>query len=335
MKILRIGDPHVTVSNLKDSKNLIDFIIKTAIEYKVIRIEFLGDLFHTHAVKRLEVENFWMGAFNSLSTLNIPIYALVGNHDKINLKGQEISINALNVFKKCSNILIIDTPMIPHSSTDSQQNLNIGYIPYIEDKESFIEAARRLYNDGAQELLIAHQTFTGAVYEGGFYDPNGIEPDLILQDQIISGHIHTSQQIGKCFYTGTPKWDIVSDANIAKGIWMFEHNEKGTVINKEFISTENIVTPITKYIINEGEETPELKENARNYLEFHGKTAWINKMKKKYKGIASIKGVPVDRKMLKLDKDKSLTLIEYLSQQFQPIKGVTKQEINNYLLNIS
>ena len=127
----------------------------------------------------------------------------------------------------------------------------------------------------------------------------------------------------------------MADANENKGIWIFEHNENGSVKNKKFISTENVVTPITKYVVYEGEAVPELKENARNYLEFHGKTAWINKMKKKYKGLANIKAKPVDRKINKIDMEKSKTLVDFLNNYFEPINGVSKQEIDKYLRGLS
>ena len=42
-KILRVGDPHVQVSNLKDAEKLLDFAIVTAIERQIPTIEFLGD----------------------------------------------------------------------------------------------------------------------------------------------------------------------------------------------------------------------------------------------------------------------------------------------------
>ena len=32
MKIMRVGDPHIQVSNLKDSRSLMEFVMKTAME---------------------------------------------------------------------------------------------------------------------------------------------------------------------------------------------------------------------------------------------------------------------------------------------------------------
>jgi len=323
VKILRVGDPHVMVSNLKDSNALMDFVVKTARKEAVDQIEFLGDLFHTHAVKRIEVEHFWYHALSKCSEIvgKNSVVVLVGNHDQPGSKEKEQEMNALNVFRGIANI--ISEPTIVKN--------NIGYIPYMSDKDAFLQASAKLHEDGATKLLVAHQTFTGATYENGFYAEDGIEPDLIHQENIISGHIHKQQNIGKCFYPGTPKWDTMSDANEDKGIWIFDHDGSGAVTNKVFISTKDIVTPIYKHTFEEGSEEPVLVDNARNYLELVGKAAWITKMKKKYKGQAQIKARPTDRKSVKIERDGLMTVQSYIDKHFEPIDGVDKKDIKQYL----
>jgi DNA repair exonuclease SbcCD nuclease subunit len=327
MKVLRVGDPHVMVSNLKDSQALMDFIVETALREEVDQIEFLGDQFHTHAVKRVEVEHFWYHALSKCSKIvgKNSVVVLVGNHDQPGSKEKEQEMNALNVFKDLA--LIVNEPMIVRN--------NIGYIPYMSDKDAFLQASADLYNKGATKLLVAHQTFTGATYENGFYAEDGIEPDLVHQEAIISGHIHKQQAIGKCFYPGTPKWDTMSDANEDKGIWIFNHNEDGSVKEKKFISTKDVVTPIYKHVFEEGGEEPVLVEGARNYLELVGKAAWITKMKKKYKGKVNLKARPTDRKSVRLDSDSLLTINSYIDNHFEIIDGVKKDEIKQYLESIN
>lgn len=328
MKILRVGDPHVKVSNLKDSEKLIEFIIKTAKEHQVNSVEILGDLFHTHAIKRLEVENFWIWAFDKFNQEQICLIVLCGNHDLPGSKELENSVNALNVFKPktgedCLRI-IVDEPMILRG--------NIAYIPYMSDKNKFIDEAKQLYDQGATKTLIAHQTFATAKYETGFFAPEGIELDLVCQDRIISGHIHTSQEIGKCLCVGATLWEKMSDANHPKYIWIFEHdNENGSILSQQPISIEKVVTPIFKLVIKEGDPEPQLAPNARNYLEFQGKTAWIKKMTKKYRGKAGIKGIPTDRKLTVVAKQNKYNINEYLNTVFEPIIGVSKQDITDYL----
>ncbi|HLD91650.1 MAG TPA: metallophosphoesterase [Patescibacteria group bacterium] len=326
-RILRVGDPHIKLTNLEEANRLMNYIFNVIFNENIDTIEFLGDLFHNHAVKRVEVETFWLTVFSKLSNSRLEnIIVLVGNHDQIGSKEKEL-FNALNVFHgKWPNVHIINTPTIIN---------NIAYAPYTKNHEKLLDDCVTLYNKGATTLLVAHQTFTGASYETGFYAEDAIEPNLIPQDKIISGHIHKGQQIGKCQYIGTPKWDTMADANSEKGIWIFDHNDDGSMISSKFISTANVVSPIYKYVIYEGQEVPELTNTARNYLEFHGKTSWITTMKKKYKEIASIKGVPTDRKTIQVSREGLYQLPEYLESYFEPIAGVTKLQINDYLKNLT
>jgi len=325
LKILRVGDPHIKPSNLKDAERLINFIIETATKRKIDIIEFLGDLFHTHAILRIEVVDFWTNTFKMLEDAQIECRVLVGNHDQPGSYEKEQLMNALNIFQKTSGIggerFIINKSMIIDQ---------IGYIPYMSSQEAFLNASKALYNQGATKLLVAHQTFTGATYENGFYAEDGLDPALVSQEAIISGHIHKNQQIGKCDYPGTPKWDTMSDANEEKGIWIYTHEKDGSIKEKEFISTREIVSPIYKYTVYEGDIEPKLVENSRNYIEFIGKIAWINKMKKKYKGKVQIKARPTDRKKTNISKNRKLDIKLYLADEFEPIDGVNKINISQY-----
>jgi len=322
IRVLRVGDPHVQISNLKDSEKLIDFIIDTAITRKVMNVEFLGDLFHTHAVLRIEVIDFWQKSFRKIAASNINCTVLVGNHDQPGSREKEQEMNALNIFNIHDNIVIINKP---------SEMLGTAYIPYISDRQTFIDAAKQLYDQGATELLVAHQTFTGAQYENGFFSEEGIDPALIPQKQIISGHIHKSQQVGKCFYPGTPKWDTMADANEPKGIWIFTHADSGEYIDKEFISTSEIVTPIICYDIKEGDDLPEINPSARNYITLEGKTAWINKVKPKLKG-CNIKIKSTDRAVNKINTN--LSIDKYLESEFEPVAGIDKEELKQFITNI-
>lgn len=325
-KALVVGDPHVQISNLRDSERLADFIIKTAIEKDIKIIKFLGDLFHTHAVKRIEVEDFWLRTFNKIDENDIRCIVLVGNHDQAGSKEKEQTMNALNVYvpgpHDLSERTIVNQP---------EKIGNIAYVPYHSNENDFIKACKDLYEQGATELLIAHQTFTGAQYENGFFSEEGIDPDKIPQKQIISGHIHKSQQVGKCFYPGTPKWDTMSDVNQEKGIWIFTHSKTGEYIDKEFISTAKIVTPIVSYDIKEGDNLPEIDESARNYITLEGKTSWVNKMKKIFKN-CNLKIKPTDRAVLK--NNTNLSIEEYLDKEFEPTAGVSKKEIKDFILSL-
>jgi hypothetical protein len=123
-KVLYVGDYHCQISNLKDSESLMSFIIELAEKEEVDVIVFLGDQFHTHAVLRLEVINFWSKKLRLLNLI-CPTYLLIGNHD---MKGDNEStaedINSMIGFNTddvlLENIKIIHKPTVVES---------IGMIP--------------------------------------------------------------------------------------------------------------------------------------------------------------------------------------------------------------
>lgn len=319
IKILRVGDPHITVRNLEDSEKLMGFILEKAIENKVDSIEFLGDLMHTHAVIRVEVLDFWQRHFKKLTNNGFSVLALVGNHDQPGSKEKEQLMNALNAFKGIEDVTIVNTPMVIDS---------IGYVPYYSDEGEFLKAVSDLHYNGAVKTLVAHQNFTIPLYSDMF------NPELVPQEHIITGHIHEQKQMGKVFQVGTPKWDTLSDANESKGIWIYDHGDDGSVKAKQFISTRDVVTVIEKHTIKEGDPEPTLIAGAKNYVELIGSTAWINEMKKKYKGLASIKARPSDRKASSANKEKAQSVYEFLNAAFQPIEGVKKEDIEQYLKEV-
>lgn len=340
MKILRLGDPHVTPSNLEESDRLMEFVVKTAYEKKVDRLEILGDLFDTHAVVRAEVLAFWTKWFKILGGFDgdnyIETVVLVGNHDQKGNKESEGDIHALVSFKNFTtdrhgnkeNLKIIDHPTLLPSGDGKY----IAYIPHISGAENFLQSARNLkacdINNKASHV-VCHQTFLGATYENGIFAEDGIDINQVPFDHIISGHIHRSQTIGKCFYPGTARYMKSTDANNKKGFYIFE-DEKAI----EFVSTDGVVTPMYTITLNEPEEVPELNPRAKTVLELHGSSQWISKIKKSHRNKASIRSFPTDRKAPKVDASKLETVEDYAdSFQFSPT--VSKVDVMEYLRGLS
>lgn len=288
MRILRVGDPHIRVANIAEANKLMEFIKATVLGGKVDRLEILGDLFHNHAVIRLEVLlfwNHWIEVFRGI----VDTVILVGNHD---ISGDHaFSGHSLTVFKRMENerLKIVDEPI---------KIGPFGYVNYIHSEGAFKEAARKLHDQGAK-VLVCHATFDGSQYDNGFYAPNGINPDDVPFSAIISGHIHKEQIIagGKVDYPGTPKWDTASDANERKGIWLYEHDDSsGMVLQRDLISTEKVCTPIVSVVWKEGEPQPKCEEGIRTTIELIGSSDWISKQKTLLKGKYSLKSKTTDQK---------------------------------------
>lgn len=306
MKKLRVGDPHVKVSNLEESERLLTFIFSEARRLKVDTIEILGDLFHTHAIVRLEVLEFWRKWLWKLSEEFVTV-VLVGNHD---LSGNSHSdSHALGVFVSLNpgRLWIIERPALIDG---------IGYLPYIHDNAEFIKEANTLAELGAK-FLVSHTTYAGSKYDNGMYAPDGVDPDLIDKrlEGLLSGHVHAEQRYGRVIYPGTARWDTASDANRRKGIWLFEHDTSGALLGSEFIGTEGVCVPLISLEWREGDPAPTLPIGARVSVELIGTSTWISQQKGTLKGQASIRTKVTDSKKAENRKSGN-SLSEYLSNTF-------------------
>jgi DNA repair exonuclease SbcCD nuclease subunit len=317
MRILRVGDPHVKPSNIEESERLLEYALSIAGQQNVDRIEILGDLFHTHAIVRLEVLEFWGKWLKRLGSSGHDLVVLVGNHD---LSGDHNSdAHALKVFSSLEDlrtshrITIVDKPITKGI---------YGYLPYYHNPEHFLTSARYLATNEDSRVLVCHQTLGGAQYENGFYAPDAIDPAGIPYDTIISGHIHKYQiieSLGKTIiYPGTPRWDTLSDANEQKGIWVYEHNDiTGKVESAKLFSTHEICSPIVSLIVRQGEHLPDLSHfvGSRLHVELVGTSDWVKAQRDELKGKASVKVQITDARQTRM---KSGThLIDFIIDVYQ------------------
>lgn len=322
MLVLRVGDPHVQPSNIKESYSLLSFVLEIAIKYKVDQIEILGDLLHTHAQIRLEGLEFWDIWLYRLAE-SFKTIVLVGNHNQIGAYNS--TSHSLSVFhdRLGKNPIIISNPILIGI---------IGYLPYIHNKETFVEKANKLVDEGAK-IIVCHQTFNGAKYESGIYAPDGIDLELIKAPLIISGHIHSRQRFNKVIYPGTARWLTNADANEQKGLWLVEHDDiTGEIIKEEFVDTSNVCTPIISVKWLEGEEKPNLAENAKNHIELIGSSSWIIKQKQLLKNTCAISTRIMDSKKTRWKPKKSENNLEnFIIQQYNISSGLNKEKLLAYM----
>ena len=318
MKILRVGDPHVRISNLAESEALLTFVANLAKEHKVDRIEFLGDQLHNHSVVRIEVIEFWERWLDFFSDYH-EVVANEGNHDQSGDYASNYS--AMSIFHR------LKKPNL-HIITSAKTVGTIGYIPYKHDGEKFINIANEMAETGVQ-TIVAHQTFAGSKYESGIYAPDGIDTSRISSNiaHIISGHIHSQQEIGRVDYPGTARWDSNADANLAKGIWIYTHAADGLVLSKQFYSTESVCSPLFQVSFAEGESEPSIPGNARVTLELIGSSDWITQQKLKFKGKVSFKTKITDSAKLTSRKTGN-SLEDYILNIYQNTSILTTDREN-------
>lgn len=304
---MRVGDPHVKVSNLEESRALMNFVLETAKKEGVQRIEILGDSFHHHAVLRLEVIQFWEEWLVKLSN-QLTTIVLEGNHDQSGDYSSEYS--ALTIFQSLNrhNLIVVTKPISINK---------IGYIPYTHDGEKFIKIANELADTGVT-FLVCHQTIMGSKYESGIYASDGIDSERIDKRivRILSGHIHTTQEFGRIEYPGTARWDSVSDANLQKGIWLYEHEvQTENIVARRFISTESVCSPLLLFRYEEGGLEPAIPDKCRATVELVGTSNWIAKEKLKFKGKAKIQTSITDAQKL-VDRKSGSSLEDFVKNIF-------------------
>lgn len=202
MQVLFIGDPHLKITKLEQSRQFLAWIDEVIKKEKPDLIVNLGDTFDSHAVIRAEVlSEFMEHVYRSMAVA--PYVYLVGNHDMY--KPNDSKYYALKHLKdKIDNLYVVDSPT----------NLfDMTFVPYVHNPDDFPV--------DTLPICVAHQTFKGANF-GDITTQEGVDSDKISADIIISGHIHKKQTLGKVIYPGSPFSQSVSDINQIKGVMLFD-----------------------------------------------------------------------------------------------------------------
>src|ERR1019366_142702 len=185
-----------------------------------------GDIHDTKANLRGECVNAML---SSLSNCVFTPAVLVGNHDKINEKSEDHSLNFLR-----EAAIIVDSPQELHEGTYA--------IPYQHDSD-VLRAYLKTITKGS--TLIMHQGLQGSHMGDYIQDKSAINPEDVAGFRVISGHYHARQTInlpdgGKWDYVGNPYTVSFGEAN---------DPPKGFQILYDDGSLEFVPTNLRKHII--------------------------------------------------------------------------------------
>lgn len=274
MRYCLVGDLHVKLDNLKESRRVIEWVAQEAKRHDATPI-FMGDQFDSMSVIRAEVLEFWVWAYGYLNNTisgdatKPCTISLVGNHD-INSDG---TASAMSAFESVTTV--VDARGL------AMLDGNVGAIGFIRDNDKFAAMASAAVQMGCKYLL-CHAEFNGAMYENGFYSPHGIDLEKIPNNiQYISGHIHKRQTFGttvtgqpRIIYIGTPRQLTRSDIGEVKGICLFTPaTGDGTFIQTPI----NVSDPYVEVNIVEGQDY-DLNLPSRVYVNIHGSKEFIKKV---------------------------------------------------------
>ena len=172
-----------------------------------------GDLHDTKANIRGECIKSILDVF---SALLVPSFTLVANHDRINEKSSNHSLEFLRHVTT-----LIETPIyleyIKPRSLDEPNwpKMNLHLIPYYHDVTELRSYLKTL---PPKSTLIMHQGIQGSNAGEYFQDKSALRPEDVAGFRVISGHYHNRQTIdlpdgGRWDYVGNPFTLNFAEAN--------------------------------------------------------------------------------------------------------------------------
>lgn len=167
------------------------------------RLVCLGDFYHVRYQVSVRLQNRVLAFFQRLHKLGVSVELLPGNHDQINVRGE----NALEIFDELFNVSVYSDP---------QWTMHGLWIPYRKNKED-IQKALELPNDrNAPYVAWMHHGVQGALMNNTIKDTNGIDPEVFEEWSVYCGHYHKRQKVGHVQYIGSP-YQIRADETGPKG----------------------------------------------------------------------------------------------------------------------
>jgi len=270
-KAVCISDIHFSISTLDLASSALKQAINKATEFNVPLI-VAGDLHDTKALLRGEVVNRLIDIFR---TALPEIYLLIGNHDLINEKGTEHSLNFLKDYVKIVDkgmYVMEDMHLIPYKSN-------------IQNLKTYLECIPK------NSTVICHQGIHSA--EMGHYvqDKSAAPKEWFEDFRTISGHYHKAQDI-KCGNVGKNSVGVYSYVGSPYTVSFAEANDgpKGFRILYEDGTLELVPTNLRKHIVVERElinclkPIPEYSPGDLVWLKLRGPATGLAASKKDYIG---------------------------------------------------
>lgn len=181
-----ISDIHFTVDTLERASSSLRAALALANQL-IVPLIICGDTLDSKAIIRAECSNELLKIIEQAPTIVDNTYVLVGNHDLLNEKSSETSLEFLrNTF--CT---LVTEPYF-------DAYLGMALIPYQSSQERLKQFLSTL---PLGTTIIAHQGIKTAYMGHYSQDTSSLEPEVFDGYRVISGHYHKRQDI-KCGKTG-------------------------------------------------------------------------------------------------------------------------------------
>jgi DNA repair exonuclease SbcCD nuclease subunit len=335
ISVLVIGDQHFKVNNIPEVDEYMNKIEVIALNKNPDFIVLLGDLLDKHEKLHTLALNKACEFIDRMRNI-AKTYVIVGNHDMCSNQVFLSSEHWLNSLKEWKDVTIVDDVII--EDYDEKEFL---FAPYVFTGR-FSEALNTLPDEKWKNVacIFCHQEFKGCKM-GAIISEDGDEWSYDYP-QIVSGHIHKNQSIGKNIYYPGSSMQVSygeTEQNVVSFL-SFENLEDNNYILEEII----VDLPRKKIVyldVYEAEKYENIKSRDKIKLSISGNYEEFKTFKKtkKFKELSN-SGVQIvfktNRKEIKSYNDKIESYIsenEENSSDFHSILiDIIKKEKNPYLL---
>lgn len=259
-----ISDVHYSVHTLEVADRAMRLAITKANKLEVPLI-ICGDLHDTKANLRGECVKAIM---DTLETADLQPYILRGNHDQINEKSIEHSLEFLRETAK-----VVTEPGRYDVELETGE-YHLGYlIPYYHDPEE-LKAYLKTIPKGSR--LIMHQGVTNSNAGHYIQDKSAVDFEDVKDFQVISGHYHTRQRIitnskqtgwlGTWSYVGNPYTLTYGETNDPSKGYQVLYDDGAL----EFVPTNLRKHVIWNEVIGQQIDQPSVSEGDIWWIKVHG-----------------------------------------------------------------
>jgi len=207
-RAILISDIHFSVSTLELASSALRQALDKAKELH-IPLVIAGDTLDSKAIIRGECANRLIEILSAKR--NVRVLILVGNHDLLNEKGKEHTLNFLRPY--CE---IVDSPVF-------DDHICAWLFPYFSDTKELLKVLKITPN---KHPIIMHQGVQGADMGSYVIDKTSLPKEVFKNFRVISGHYHKAQDIncavgkrkmgdlrGTFSYIGSPYTISFAEAN--------------------------------------------------------------------------------------------------------------------------
>eukprot|EP00977_Amphora_coffeiformis_P023402 scaffold13260_cov163-Amphora_coffeaeformis.AAC.1 len=219
-------DLHVGPSTLTTCLQVLDFVHQQAV-VRNAGVVFLGDFWHQRGTLRVDCLH---AVLQALSTWQVPMIMIPGNHDQVTLGGH---LHGLTALRNAYRVGDVPGPLIFSHPTVFRQALWIPHIREHAIMESVLQSSAATAEN--TQAVLCHADITGAFMNDLLVSTGGVPPRWFPSGiPIYSGHFHKPHMVEHktkyIEYLGSPYQVSLAEAQQSKALAVMD--EKWRIIER-------------------------------------------------------------------------------------------------------